>query len=232
MKPEVTRRNFLGAAGSASAIGAGTHVALAADAGNAASKNKIKVVGICTSPRKGKSTAAALKICLAAAQLAGVETELIELAGMQIPGEPAAGVPLAPGQQDDFPKLAARLSDPQLAGMIIGTPVYFGNMSFLCKAFLDRCAVFRRNFGFSNIIGGVLAVAGGRNGGQELTLRSVHTCLLGQEMIVVGDGRPGGHWGGTLWSGAPGGVTQDEYGVKTARQLGRRVAEVALNFHG
>ena len=40
-----------------------------------------------------------------------------------------------------MPKLAA----PGVAGIIIGTPVYFGNMSSLCKAFLDRCIVFHKD---------------------------------------------------------------------------------------
>ncbi len=229
MTSEVTRRRFLEAAGVATIV-AGT--AVAADSTATSQKKRVKVLGICCSPRKGRSTATALKAALEASQEAGAEIELIELAGMQIPGEPAAGVPLAPGQKDDFPKLVPTLSDPQVGGIIIGTPVYFGNMSYLCKAFLDRWNVFRRKFAFSNKVGGVVAVAGGRNGGQELTIRSVHTCLLGQEMIIVGDAQPGGHWGGTVWSGAPGGVTKDEYGMKTAKNLGRRVAEVAIQIHG
>jgi len=232
MVPEVTRRKFLGAAGTVAAVGAGANAALAVEPSEASQRKPVKVIGICCSPRKGRSTATALEACLEAAREVAVETELIELAGMQIPGEPAAGVPLAPNQQDDFPKLVPKLSEPSVAGIIIGTPVYFGNMSFLCKAFLDRCNVFRRNFGLSNKVGGVVAVAGGRNGGQELTIRSVHTCLLGQEMIIVGDGQPGGHWGGTVWSGAPGGVTKDEYGMKTVKNLGRRVAQVAVKVHG
>ena len=57
-----------------------------------------------------------------------IEVELIKLAGLRINGNLAAGVPLAPGEQDDFPQLVPKLSDPAVAGMIIGSPVYFGNM--------------------------------------------------------------------------------------------------------
>ena len=107
----------------------------------------IKIVGICCSPRKGKTTAASLQVCLDAAKAAAsnVETELIELAGMSIPGQLAAGVPLQPGEKDDFPSLVPALTDPNVAGIIIGTPVYFGNMTALCKALLDRCNVMRKN---------------------------------------------------------------------------------------
>ena len=231
MKSQVTRRTFIGTAGTLAAAGTGTTLAadsLAADSPDAAEGKPVKVLGICCSPRPGKSTATALKVCLAAAEEAGVEVELIELAGRQIPGDVAAGVPLAEGQRDDFPELAPRISDPAVAGIILGTPVYFGNMSSLCKSLLDRFNVFRRNFALSNKVGGVLSVGGSRNGGQELTLRSVQTALMGQEMIIVGDARPTSHCGATLWSGAPGGVTNDEAGLNTAKNLGRRVAEVAL----
>ncbi len=231
MKPDVTRREFFGKASTAAAVGATVGMLAAADA-EAAQAEPIKIIGICCSPRKGKTTATSLKVCLEAAEKVAdnEETELIELAGMEIDGSLAAGIPLRPGRKDDFPGLVPTLSDPRVAGIIIGTPVYFGNMSSLCKAFLDRCLVFRSNFALSNKVGGVVAVAGGRNGGQELTIRSVHNCLLGQAMIIVGDGPPSGHWGGTVWSGHPGGVTKDEYGMNTVRNLGQRVAEVALRL--
>jgi len=176
------------------------------------------------------TTFASLKICLEAAQEVSdkIGTELIELAGLKINGSIAAGIPLEPGEQDDFPSLMPKLSDQKVAGIIVGTPVYFGNMTSLCKAFLDRCIVFRKDgFALRNKIAGVLAVGGSRNGGQELTIRSVQTALMCQEMVLVGDGQPTGHFGATIWSGGEGGVTGDEFGLATARNLGKRVAEVA-----
>ena len=229
MDRDLNRRRMLGAVGAVAVAGAAAK-AVAAPAKAAAGK-KTKIIGVCCSPRKGRTTSASLKVCLAAAaKLPGVETELIELAGMAIPGQLAAGVPLAAGEKDDFPALAPKLSDPGVGGIIIGTPVYFGNMSFLCKAFLDRWVVFRKKFALADKVGGVVAVGGGRNGGQELTIRSVQTCLFGQEMIVVGDGKPTAHWGGTVWSGANKDVTKDEFGMSTVKNLGRHVAEVALRL--
>lgn len=160
-----------------------------------------------------------------------IDGESIELAGMKIDGSLAAGVPLEPGQQDDFPQLVPKLSESKVAGIIIGTPVYFGNMTSLCKAFLDRCIVFRKNrFALANKVAGVLAVGGCRNGGQELTVRSVQTALMCQELIIVGDGRPTGHFGATVWNSGEGEITDDEFGMSTVRNLGRRVAEVALRM--
>jgi hypothetical protein len=47
-------------------------------------------------------------------------------------------------------------------------------------------------------------------------------------MIFVGDGRPTAHWGAALWNHWEGDISKDEEGVATAKNLGRRVAEVAL----
>jgi multimeric flavodoxin WrbA len=215
---------------------AGTVVGVAsAQPAEPGESQSLRVVGVCCSPRKGKSTAASLQVCLDAARETSerIEVELIELAGMKIDGSLAAGLPLEPGQRDDFPSLVPKLADPTVAGIIIGTPVYFGNMTSLCKAFLDRCIVFRKNqFALANKVAGVLAVGGARNGGQELTIQSVQTALMCQEMIIVGDGKPTGHFGATVWNSGKGDVTDDEFGMATTKNLGRRVAEVALRMAG
>jgi multimeric flavodoxin WrbA len=105
-------------------------------------------------------------------------------------------------------------------------------MSSLCKAFIERLMAFRqRDFALSNKVAGALAVGGARNGGQELTIRSVQAALMSQQMIVVGDAPPTGHWGGTVWANAGGpdaGVMADEQGMASVKNLGRRVGEIAL----
>jgi multimeric flavodoxin WrbA len=229
MQNDLCRRRFLAAAGAT--VAAGAAVAGASEASGAQSPAKpIKILAISTSARKGKTTAAGLKICLEAAKAVDpehIETELVELAGMSIPGGPAVSLPLGPGEKDDFPQLLPKLTDPNLAGIIIGSPVYFGNISYLCAAFLDRLTVLRKTFAWSNKVGGVLAVAGARNGGQEQVLRSVQAAMFGQEMVLVGDGRPTAHCGATLWNNGKDDISHDEPGVATAKNLGRRVAEVA-----
>lgn len=230
MDPDLRRRAFLGMTGAA--VAGSLSVGSYAQAGGVgpSSGRGLKIVGIACSPRKGKSTTAAVRAALDAAKAAtsDLDVELIELAGLKIPGSVAAGVPLAEGEGDDFPKLVPKLADPKVAGIIVGSPVYFGNMSALCKAFLDRCIAFRKmGFALSNKVAGVLAVGGARNGGQELTVQSIQVALLCQEMIVVGDGRPSARLGAMLWSQGDQ-VTEDEVGLSTARNLGRRVAEVAL----
>ncbi|MBI5084779.1 MAG: flavodoxin family protein [Acidobacteria bacterium] len=189
----------------------------------------MKIIGVSCSPRKDRSTAAALRVCLEAAKGVGtnVEVELIDLGGLKMNGDLAAGVPLAEGERDDFPAIEAKLRDPKVGGIIVATPVYFSNMSSLCKAFLDRWMAFRGSFALRNKVGGAVAVGAARNGGQELTLQTIHAAMLCQDMIIVSEGRPSPRLGGILVS-TKDDVSKDEAGLATARGLGRRVAEVAL----
>lgn len=219
------RRKFI-----ARTLATGAVISAASATANAANPKTVKILGVSCSPRKGKTTAAALKICLEAAQSVNsvITTELIELAGRDIgvfdPTNPEAS-------QGDFPSLIPVLADPGVAAIVVGTPVYFGNMSSLCKAFLDHCLAFRqKGFALSGKVAGVLSVGGVRNGGQELAIQSVQAALLCQEMIVVGDGRPTAHFGATLVNSGNDDISSDEFGIATAKNLGRRVAEVALRL--
>ncbi|MGB3195035.1 MAG: NAD(P)H-dependent oxidoreductase, partial [Phycisphaerae bacterium] len=90
MREDLTRRGFLGAAGAAIVAGMAAEALAAEEAPEA---KAFKILGVSCSPRPGKTTAAALKVCLEAAEAAGpkVETELVELAGLNIPVfDPAA----------------------------------------------------------------------------------------------------------------------------------------------
>lgn len=235
MASKANRRKFLRTAGVGVAATAALYSTAPAMSAESASSGKgIKIIAISGSPRKGKTTAAALTVCLVAAKAVDperIETELVELADLKVNGNMAAGIPLEPGQQDDFPGLAKKLAAKDVGGIIIGSPVYFGSMTSLCKAFLDRCISLRmQKFALANKVGGALAVGGVRNGGQELTLQGIQAAMMCQEMVLVGDGRPTGHWGGTVWNNGKDDISQDEFGLGTVKNLGRRVAEVALRM--
>jgi multimeric flavodoxin WrbA len=92
-------------------------------------------------------------------------------------------------------------------------------------------ALRRNGFRFRNKVGGVIAVGGVRNGGQELTIQAVQAALLVWDMVVVSDGQPTSHFGGTVWSSHPDGVKGDTFGLQTVRNLGKRVAELAHKLH-
>ncbi|MBL0161897.1 MAG: flavodoxin family protein [Bryobacterales bacterium] len=224
MPAKWTRRSFFG---TASAVPIA--FAQGQEAGSPARANTVKIIGISCSPRKDRTTAAALRVCLEAAKSAGVEieVELIDLGGLKMNGDLAAGIPLAAGERDDFPLIEAKLRAPNVGGIIIATPVYFSSMSSLCKAFLDRWMAFRGTFALRNKVGGAVAVGAARNGGQELTLQTIHAAMFCQDMIIVSDGKPTARLGGILVS-TKDDISKDETGLATARNLGRRVAEVAL----
>lgn len=198
----------------------------------------MKIIGVVTSPRRNKSSKFLLEQCLEevkmTAEKAGVdvEVEILDLAGKQINGCIACdkckkGVLCS--QQDDFQPLIEKLADPSVAGIILSTPVYMGTMTGQAKCFIDRTVLFRRNgFLFKDKIGGVIAVGGSRNGGQELTCQAVHAAMMIHDMIIVGDG---GHFGGVAWGNHPEGYEADTVGVDTARQLGKRVVETAIKVH-
>lgn len=196
----------------------------------------MKILGICCSPRKEQTTFKAMEVCLAAAREVDkkIETDLIELAGRKIEPCIACNIckdGLVCGIDDDFGDMIPILAAKDVAGIIIGTPVYLGSMTAQCKAFLDRSVMFRRNgWLLRDKIGGVLAVGGVRHGGQELTLQSVRAAMLCHDMICVGDGKPSGHFGAALYSGGEKGVETDDAGMETARNLGRRVGEVAIKL--
>lgn len=239
MENDQTRREFLTAA--AVTIAAGTvgytQASDAQPAGTGADKpmpksaDTVKIIAVSCSPRKGKSTAMALAAALDGAKEAGprVVVELVELADMAIDGGLAAGLPPAPGQKDDFPAVAAKLTDPAVRGIIIGTPVYFSGMSYLCKAFMDRWMAFRKDYALADKVAGVLACGSARNGGQEVTIRSVQDALFCHDMIVVGAGRPTSRFGAVIWAKGDG---DDKDSAANARNLGLRVAKVALALAG
>jgi multimeric flavodoxin WrbA len=221
MKENVTRRNFLATAGTA-ALAATTTAALAADASGG---KALKILGVSCSPRKGMTTANAVQAALDAAKAVDprIQTELIDLGGLNI----APWSPKPP--EDDMKDILPKFQDPALGGVIIGSPAYFRSLSGLAKCFLERLAPLREpRMVLADKPFGVVAVGAFRNGGQEMTIEQIQAILLCFGMIPVGGHAPA-FQGATLLS-ANDTIAQDELGLKTAAQLGKRVAEVALKL--
>lgn len=219
----MNRRKFF-----TTSIAAGAAATLASTTAKAADKKSVKILGVSCSPRKGKTTATAVKAALDAAKEVDprIEVELIDLGGMQIAG--SSGTSSQPS--DDFEKILPKLKDPVPDGLIIGSPSYFRTMSALCKAFLERLAVLRKpDLLLADTPVGVLAVGAYRNGGQELVIGQIQAAMLCHEAVIVG-GKPGAHQGATLWNAFNDDITKDEFGMATAKQLGTRVAEAAIRL--
>jgi len=206
----------------------GAAATLAPAPAESAQSGRVRIVGVSCSPRKGKTTATAVKAALDAARTvnSSIKTELIDLGGMEISGFSGAAKPTT----DDFETVLEMLRDPVPDGLIIGSPSYFRSMSALCKAFLERLAILRKpKLMLADVPAGVLAVGAYRNGGQELVIEQIQSVLLCHEMMIVG-GKPGAHQGATLWNLANDDITKDEFGMDTARKLGIRVAEAAIRL--
>jgi multimeric flavodoxin WrbA len=221
MKQEnLTRRNFLATAGAAALATSLVHGVEEPPKGKS-----LKILGIACSPRKGMTTAKSVQAALDAAKAvdARIQVELIDLGGLSIAGWSPA-IP-----KDDFDAILPKLKDPQLAGLIVGSPSYFRSLSSLCKAFIERCMPLREGaMLLEDKPVGALAVGGGRNGGQELVIQQILTAMLSYGMVPVG-GKSPAMLGGTLWS-VKDEVSQDESGLKSAALLGTHVGEVALKL--
>ncbi len=190
----------------------------------------IMILGISASPRPGKTTATSVQLALDAARIVNdnVQTRLIDLGGMNIAGHPGPS-DQTPANSDDFTaKVLPEFQNPNLGGIIIGSPVYFRTLSSLCKAFLERLAVLRKpNLLLADLPVGALSVGGYRNGGQELVIDQILMTMLCHEVMAVG-GKPGAHQGATLWNNSGDDITKDELGIASAKNLGTRVAQAAV----
>lgn len=228
MADSMTRRILLKTAGVAAATGLASQALGATQ--ETAGAEKILIVGISASPRKGKTTATSVQVALDAAKgvAPNIEVQLIDLGGMRLAGS-NGGLKPGEGPQDDIASALAVLKSPNLGGLIIGSPAYFRGMSALCKAFLEDIAVLREPRTLADKPVGVLSVGSYRNGGQELTIEQIQTVMLCYEMAVVG-GKPGAVQGATLWNNANDDIMKDEFGIDTAKKLGVRVAEAALRL--
>jgi multimeric flavodoxin WrbA len=228
MKENTTRRNFIVSAGTAALAATAT---MAAE--SAGSARPLKILGVACSMRPGKTTAAGVQAALVGAASVNprIETEFVDLGGKDLWSgalgrRGADGSPL----KDDFEEVLVKLKDPQLAGIIIGSPSYYRTLSAQCKMFLERCAVLREpKLLLADKVVGVVAVGGYRNGGQEMVIEQIQAVMLCHEAIIVG-GKPRAHQGATLWNASDDDVSKDALGMESAAKLGMRVAEAALRL--
>jgi NAD(P)H dehydrogenase (quinone) len=110
--------------------------------------------------------------------------------------------------------------------LIVGSPVYFGNMSGEVKTFFDNWLLkfsLWQDRKMRNKVGGAFATGGGVSNGKEVTMLSILGAMLINQMIVVSGG---GGFGASATTG-PDSPGIDEKEVAEARALGTRVAQIA-----
>ena len=191
----------------------------------------VKIIGIIGSPRTDGNTSFLVETALKSAETLGVETEIINLGSSNIEPCVACDICKATGEcaiYDDMREINEKLIESN--GIIVGSPVYFGSVTAQLKMLIDRTRPLRGSFKLKNKVCGAIAVGGSRNGGQESTISVIHDFLLIHDAILVGDGSPLAHYGGTGVGGPKGDTKMDEIGIETSKNLGKRVAELALNL--
>jgi multimeric flavodoxin WrbA len=186
----------------------------------------MKVAAFNSSPRRDGNTAILLRYVLAELEAEGIETELVQLAGKRISGCTAC-LKCAEtkdnrchGVKDDGVNecIATMLAAD---GILLGTPVYFGDANATMRGLIERAGYTTRKNGnpLARKVGA--AVIAVRRGGAMHAFDSVNHFFQIAEMVVVGS---------TYWNfgiGAEiGAVEGDAEGVKTMHDLGRNMAWV------
>jgi NAD(P)H dehydrogenase (quinone) len=140
----------------------------------------------------------------------------------------AEGVKAVSGTKVVLKRVGEVATDDLLAAdaVIIGSPVYFGNMSGEVKTFFDnwllKFGVFR-DFKMRNKVGGAFATGAAVSNGKELTMLAILEAMLVNQMVVTAGG---GAFGASATTG-PDSPGIDDMELAAARDLGKRVAEVA-----
>lgn len=138
-----------------------------------------------------------------------------------------AGAKSAPGTQVVLKRVAQVTAEDLLSAdaVVVGSPVYWSNMSGEVKTFFDnwqfKFGVFPE-FKMKNKVGAAFATGGQISSGKEVTMLTILAAMLGNQMIVVSGG--GAFGASATTEGESPGIDDQE--LVDARALGRRVAEV------
>ena len=109
-------------------------------------------------------------------------------------------------------------------GVVLGTPVYFGDRSSVANKFLQ---LTQKHDLLKGKAFGVVSVGAKRNGGQETAnIYSLYESLM-QGSIAIGNGPKTSQYGGTVWAGDAGKAIDDDFGLETSFGTGRQVAHLA-----
>jgi multimeric flavodoxin WrbA len=180
------------------------------------------------SPRENGNTNHLVEVALKSARESGADTELVNLHDKDINPCIACDICIQTGEcaiYDDIGAILDKMLDSD--AIILASPVYFGNVTAQLKMLMDRTRPLRRDFKLKNKIGGAISVGGSRNGGQETTINAIHEYFMIHEALVAGDSAPTAHYGGTGVGRATTDTQEDEVGLETSKNLGKRLVEVA-----
>jgi len=188
----------------------------------------MKVVGFNGSPRKDGNTSILIRKVFKELEKEGIETELVQLSHRTIHGCIACYKCFENKDQrcavnnDSANEYIQKIYQAQ--GIVMGSPVYFMDVTPEMKALIDRAGFVSRSNGgmFRNKVGALVAAA--RRTGAVHTLDSIGHFFLSMEMVIagraIGMGRDEGD------------VEKDEEGLMLANVLGQRMAWLLKKLYG
>ena len=182
--------------------------------------------------RRGATEALAREVCHGIDAVPGMAARL-----RTVPQVSSATEATAAHIPESGPPYAVPSDLEECAGLVMGSPTHFGNMSAPMQHFLDGTVSQWIQGAAVGKPAGVFASTSSLHGGQETTLLAMALPLLHHGMLLVGlpyteselattttGGTP---YGAThvSWNRTPDALSQEEKSL--ARALGKRVAEVA-----
>ncbi|MDH3620630.1 MAG: NAD(P)H:quinone oxidoreductase [Gammaproteobacteria bacterium] len=187
--------------------------------------------------RNGATEALAREVCKGIDSVKGMSARL-----RTVPPVSAATEAVEDAVPDSGPPYAKPGDLAECAGLVLGSPAYFGNMSAPLKYFLDSTVGEWMRGELTGKPAGMFASSSSLHGGQESALLSMAVPLLHHGMLIVGvpyteealsttttGGTP---YGAThvTWSRKPDSLSDEEKEV--AQALGKRVADIARRLEG
>lgn len=181
----------------------------------------MKIVAIVGSPRPGGNTSYLIDQALQEAAAHGVMTEKIMLARHRVNpclGHDNCASFSACKQDDDAPMILDRYVNAD--AVILGSPVYYYNMTAQMKAFVDRnYFLYKHDISPRMLCVGLIVIGGGA--GLEHTVRALRRFVklsvdIPDDRIITLKG----------YADKPGEVKSNSSLIQEARKLGRRLAEI------
>lgn len=174
----------------------------------------MKVIGIVGSMRRKGNTAILVQESLLGAEELGAEVALLHLSDREIAFCDGCESCVQTGEcsiADDMQPLYDQLLAAD--GIILGTPVYFWNVSAQLKTFMDRTYALQHQRKLRNKVGGIVVVA--ERAGCVAAFSALSAFFTLHRMIEGG--------GAIAYGRKQGAVRLDERGLREARAAGRAV---------
>lgn len=190
----------------------------------------MKVVAFNGSPRREGNTKILIDTVFSVLEKEGIETEMIQLGNKIVHGCTACGKCKENQngkchiKNDHLNYCIEKMIEAD--GIIIGSPVYFANVTTEVKALIDVAGYVTRANGhlLKRKVGtGVIAV---RRGGAMPTFESINNFFLINQMIV-----PGSSYWNFAFGRNPGEVLEDEEGMQTIKTLAENMVWILKKLH-